>query len=189
MYEVVIIGAASAGASAGLFTAKAGKKTLLIDNDKSGTKLAWIENHYGVAEITGPDLLEIGKQQAQKFGATIVNDQVVQIEKSEHGFYIKTEQAQYEALHVIVATGKIIRLAKDLDLKLTSIVDSGMKNAIEVDRQGKTSISGIWAAGQVAGTSSHTIVTAGDGAKVAINLISELNGKRYIDHDVLKQKG
>ncbi|MGV2795152.1 pyridine nucleotide-disulfide oxidoreductase, partial [Clostridium perfringens] len=29
-------------------------------------------------------------------------------------------------------------------------------------------------------------ITAGDGAKVAIELISELNGERYVDHDVLK---
>lgn len=32
----------------------------------------------------------------------------------------------------------------------------------------------------------HTIVTAGDGAKVAINLLSELKGERYVDHDVYK---
>jgi hypothetical protein len=32
----------------------------------------------------------------------------------------------------------------------------------------------------------HTIITAGDGAKVAINVISEINGARYVDHDVLK---
>ncbi len=51
---------------------------------------------------------------------------------------------------------------------------------------GKTNIEGIWAAGTCAGVSVHTIITAGDGAKVAINLISELNGERYVDHDVLK---
>ncbi|KYD34538.1 Thioredoxin reductase [Geobacillus stearothermophilus] len=45
----------------------------------------------------------------------------------------------------------------------------------------------IWAAGTVAGVSVHTIITAGDGAKVAINVISELNGERYVDHDVLKK--
>jgi thioredoxin reductase (NADPH) len=48
MYDVVIVGAGPAGASAALFTAKAGKKTLVLDNDKSVTKRAWIENHYGL---------------------------------------------------------------------------------------------------------------------------------------------
>jgi thioredoxin reductase len=57
---------------------------------------------------------------------------------------------------------------------------------IEVNSQGKTNINGIWAAGTVAGVSVHAVITAGDGAKVAINLISELNGERYVDHDILK---
>jgi len=55
-----------------------------------------------------------------------------------------------------------------------------------VDAAGKTNVEGVWAAGTIAGVSVHTIITAGDGAKVAINVISELNGERYVDHDVLK---
>lgn len=38
MYEIIVIGAGPARASAALFTAKAGKKTILIDNDKGMTK-------------------------------------------------------------------------------------------------------------------------------------------------------
>ena len=52
MYEIVIIGSGPTGASAALFAAKAGKKTLVIDNDKSITKRAWVENHYGVWETS-----------------------------------------------------------------------------------------------------------------------------------------
>jgi thioredoxin reductase (NADPH) len=63
-----------------------------------------------------------------------------------------------------------------------------IKTIIDVDENGRTNIDGIWAAGTVAGVSVHTIITAGDGAKVAINIISELNGERYVDHDVLKTK-
>ena len=36
----------------------------------------------------------------------------------------------------------------------------------------RTSVPGVWAAGTAAGVSVHTIITAGDGARVAINLIS-----------------
>jgi len=43
----------------------------------------------------------------------------------------------------------------------------------------------VWAAGTVAGASVHTIITAGDGARVAINLISATKGERHVDHDVL----
>ncbi len=54
MYEIAIIGAGPAGASAALFAAKAGKKTLLLDHGKSMTARAWMENHYGVDAISGP---------------------------------------------------------------------------------------------------------------------------------------
>ncbi len=72
MYDVIIVGAGPAGASAAIFTAKAGKKTLVIDNDKGVTRRAWLENHYGAPEISGPDLVETGKKQASKFGAEFV---------------------------------------------------------------------------------------------------------------------
>ncbi len=117
MYDVAIIGAGPAGASAALFTAKAGKKTVIIDNDKSITKRAWIENHYGVMEITGPDLVEIGKKQAAKFGTELIEDTAVNIVKTDSGFQISTESRQFDAKHVIIATGLGIDLAEKLACK------------------------------------------------------------------------
>lgn len=65
MYDIAVIGAGPAGAGAALFAAKAGKKTIVIDSDKGMTKRAWIENHYGVLEISGPDMVETGKNKLQ----------------------------------------------------------------------------------------------------------------------------
>ena len=140
---LIIIGAGPAGGSAALFTAKAGKKTVILDSNTSATKRAWLENHYGVAEISGADLVETGLAQAKKFGA--------------------------ERIETKAGT------------------EPRVKTIFAVDAAGKTNVEGIWAAGTCAGVSVHTIITAGDGAKVAINLISELNGERYVDHDVLKK--
>lgn len=186
MFDVLIVGAGPTGASAALFTAKAGKKTLVIDNDKSVTKRAWIENHYGVAEITGPDLIETGKKQASKFGAEIVQATVSNISKTESGFKVETDQGEYVATYVILATGMATDLAETVGLTTKPGTEPRIKTVLDVDAAGKTNIDGIWAAGTVAGVSMHTIITAGDGAKVAINVISELNGERYVDHDVLK---
>ncbi|MFL6558060.1 MAG: FAD-dependent oxidoreductase, partial [Bacillus sp. (in: firmicutes)] len=184
MFDVLIVGAGPTGASAALFTAKAGKKTVVIDNDKSVTKRAWIENHYGVAEITGPDLVETGKKQATKFGAEIVQATVSTISKTENGFKVETDQGEYEAKHVILATGMSVDLAEAAGLTTKPGTEPRIKTVLDVDASGKTNIDGIWAAGTVAGVSMHTIITAGDGAKVAINVISEINGARYVDHDV-----
>jgi thioredoxin reductase (NADPH) len=186
MYDILVIGAGPAGASAALFAAKAGKKTLLLDNDKSMTKRAWVENHYGVKEISGPDLIEIGKQQAQKFGAEVVQTEATNIEKTAEGFKVETESGSYEAKHIIYATGLGLDLAEKTGLNTKPGTEPRIKTVLDVGTDGKTNIEGIWAAGTVAGVSVHTIITAGHGAHVAINVISELNGERYVDHDVLK---
>lgn len=186
MYDIAIIGAGPAGASAALFAAKAGKKTIVLDNDKSITKRAWVENHYGVLETSGPDLVETGKKQAAKFGAELVEDTVVNISKSGEGLKVEGEKGQYEARYVIVATGLSVDIADAVGLKTKDGTEPRIKTVLDVDANGKTNIEGIWAAGTVAGVSVHTIITAGDGAKVAINVISELNGERYVDHDLMK---
>jgi thioredoxin reductase len=71
-------------------------------------------------------------------------------------------------------------------LKTKPDTEPRIKTVLNVDAEGKTNVEGIWAAGTIAGVSVHTIITAGDGAKVAINVISELNGERYVDHDLMK---
>lgn len=186
MFDVAIIGAGPAGSSAALFTAKAGKSTVVLDNDKSVTKRAWIENHYGVNEISGPDLVQTGKNQARKFGAEIVEATVTNISITDGGFKVETDQDEYEAKHVIVATGMLADLAEKAGLNTKPGTEPRVKTILDVDATGKTNIEGIWGAGTIAGVSMHTIITAGDGAKVAINVISELNGERYVDHDILK---
>ncbi|GAB2719260.1 FAD-dependent oxidoreductase [Paenibacillus thermoaerophilus] len=187
MYDIAIIGAGPAGASAALITAKAGKKTLVIDSDKSVTKRAWIENHYGVLEISGPDLVAIGKKQAAKFGAELKEGVVVNVTKSDSGFRLETEDgASYEAAHVVLATGMLTDLAEKIGVRTKPGTEPRIKTVFDVDADGKTNIPGIWAAGTAAGVSMHTIITAGDGAKVAFNIVSEINGERYVDHDVLK---
>lgn len=87
MFEIAIIGAGPAGASAALFAAKAGTKTLVIDSGKSMTSRAWVENHYGVNEIAGPDLLTTGKEQARKFGAEVIDDTVMGILENGKLYY------------------------------------------------------------------------------------------------------
>lgn len=186
MYDVAIIGAGPTGASAALFTAKAGKKTLVIDANQSITKRAWIENHYGVNEVSGPDLVENGKKQAAKFGAEIVNAKAIQIKTEAENFIIQTESDSYTANRVILATGLGTDLAEASGIATKPGTEPRVKTVIATDAAGQTNIAGIYAAGAAAGTSLHTIITAGDGARVAIEVLSELNGQRHVDHDVLK---
>lgn len=186
MYDVIIIGGGTAGGSAAIFAAKAGKKTLVLDSNQSMTKRAWMLNHYGIKEIAGPDLIRIGLEQAASFGAEIKEAKVTNITTSDNVLRVHTEEGEYEAQHVVLATGATTELAGNIGLELKEGREPRIKTVIAVNADGRTSQANIWAAGTAAGTSVHTIITSGDGAKVAINVISEINGERYVDHDVLK---
>ncbi|MFG6119210.1 FAD-dependent oxidoreductase [Thalassobacillus sp. B23F22_16] len=186
MFDIAIIGAGPAGASAALFAAKAGKKVVMFDHGKSITAKAWVENHYGVKEIEGPELLKTGQEQATKFGAELKEEEVNAIEESGSGYTLKTEDNSYEATHVIFATGMSAKLAEESGLTVQDGTEPRVAKVIKADAQGKTDKKNVWAAGTVAGASVHTIITSGHGANVAINVISELNGERYVDHDILK---
>ncbi len=186
MYDVIVIGAGPTGASAAIFTAKAGKHTLLIDHNQSVTRRAWIENHYGVKETSGPDLVETGIHQAEHFGAKVILTKVVRISTLSNGLQVITENGTYTAHRVLLATGLNTELAEASGITTKPGTEPRVKTVVEVTPEGKTSMDGVYAAGAIAGTSLHTIITAGDGAKVAVNIISELNGTRYVDHDALK---
>lgn len=188
MYEVAVVGGGLAGGSAAIFLAKAGLKTLVLDNDKGQTRRAWMENHYGFAEgIGGPDLVDAGQKQATRLGAEWVQAQVTAVTPAEGGFTLTTEDGQsYSAKQVVLATGAALALAETMNLAFTEGRETRYPKVVKVDVDGRTSQAGVWAAGILAGCSAHTIITAGHGAQVAVGLISEQQGKRHVQHDAMK---
>ena len=184
---IVIIGGGPAGASAATFTARAGLTTVVIDADKGMTRRAWVGNHLGFAEgITGPELVDNGRAHAERAGAVWVEGMAESVEKAAVGFTVRTDAGDtFTASNVLLATGTSSALAEAVGVATVPGTEPRIKTILAVDAEGRTSVPGIWAAGTAAGVSVHTIVTAGDGARVAINLISEVRGERHVDHDIL----
>jgi len=187
MYDVAIVGGGPAGASAATFTARAGLQTVVIDADAGMTRRALINNHLGFPEgVQGPDLVDNGKLQAARAGAEIVDGKVVALEKKNDGFELKTEDGRpFEAKQVILTLGANAELARTAGVKTKEGTEPRIREIVDVDSQGRSSVPGVWAAGTIAGASVHTIITAGDGARVAINLISGTKGERHVDHDAM----
>jgi thioredoxin reductase (NADPH) len=188
MYDVAIVGGGPAGASAATFTARAGLQTVLIDADAGMTRRAMVNNHLGFpAGVSGPDLVENGKAQAAHAGAEVVPGKVVDLHSNTgEGFSLKTEDGTaYEAKQIILTLGANPELARTAGINVKPGTEPRIKEIVDVDAQGRTSMAGVWAAGTAAGVSVHTIITAGDGARVAINLISETKGERHVDHDAM----
>ncbi len=188
MYDVAIVGGGPAGASAATFTARAGLQTVVIDADTGMTRRAMVNNHLGFPEgVKGPDLVDSGKLQAARAGAEILDGKVVELNKrGDQDFLLRTEDGQsVEAKQVILTLGANAELARTAGIATREGTEPRIREIVDVDREGRTSVPGVWAAGTIAGASVHTIITAGDGARVAVNLISGTKGERHVDHDAL----
>lgn len=108
--KVIIIGSGPAGLTAALYAARANLNPLVIAGDLLGGQIALtseVENYPGFPEgLTGPELVELMKAQAERFGARIEFDLVVDLDFSKGSpFYVKTQSAEYEAEAVIATVG------------------------------------------------------------------------------------
>lgn len=108
--KVIIIGSGPAGLTAALYAARANLNPLVIAGDLLGGQIALtseVENYPGFPEgLTGPELVELMKSQAERFGARIEFDLVVDLDFSKGSpFYVKTQSAEYEAEAVIATVG------------------------------------------------------------------------------------
>lgn len=186
MYDVIIVGGGPAGQSAAIFTSKDGRKTLVLDDEKGLTKLALVRNHYGTENFAGPDMVEAGRKKAENFGAAFKKGKVANVTKTGDAFKMETKEGDiYETSYVIMTTGANQQLAETIGLKTKSGDEPYINKVITVDEAGRTSMDGIWAGGAAGGISQHTIITSGDGARVATNLLSDIKGERHVDHDEL----
>lgn len=106
-YDVIIIGAGPAGVSAGLYTKRANKKTLIIYNNESSLEKATkIENYYGFENgISGEKLYKKGIEQAKNLGINVKKEEVIKIDKIKDIFEVKTVNENYTAKNVVLATG------------------------------------------------------------------------------------
>lgn len=108
-YDVVIVGGGPAGLTAGIYAGRSQLKTLIVEKGFPGGQIAQtdeVENYPGFPEgISGGELAARMVQQAEKFGARLVMDEVQGIEKTLEGFLVRGYERTYRARVVILATG------------------------------------------------------------------------------------
>ncbi len=107
MYDVIIIGGGPAGISAGLYTQRANKKTLIIYQESTSLqKAAKIENYYGFEDgISGSNLYKTGIKQAQNIGIKTLKEEVIRVGIIQEGFEVVTDKNIYFAKAIIIAIG------------------------------------------------------------------------------------
>ncbi|MBA2367617.1 MAG: thioredoxin-disulfide reductase [Candidatus Protochlamydia sp.] len=118
--KLLIIGSGPAGYTAAIYAARANLEPVLFEGFYSGPAggqlmtTTEVENYPGFPDgVTGPDLVERFRQQALRFGTTILSEDVEDVELKSFPFIIKGRKTHYQAQSVIIATGA---MAKRLEI-------------------------------------------------------------------------
>ena len=118
MLDLAIIGSGPAGYTAGIYASRASLKPVLFEGLESGGQLMLttdVENYPGFdSGIMGPDLMQIFKKQAERFGTEIKTETINSIKKIDGGFSLESAKETYEFKSVIISSGAS---AKWLDVK------------------------------------------------------------------------
>ena len=118
MLDLAIIGSGPAGYTAGIYASRASLKPVLFEGLESGGQLMLttdVENYPGFdSGIMGPDLMQIFKKQAERFGTEIKTETINSIKKIDGGFSLESAKDSYEFKSVIISSGAS---AKWLDVK------------------------------------------------------------------------
>jgi thioredoxin reductase (NADPH) len=107
--NVVILGSGPAGLTAAIYTARAALSPLVIAGTQAGGQLmltSEVENYPGFPDgVQGPELMAKFREQAERFGAEVVDDDAISVDFSSRPYTISTEKQSWKTHAVIVATG------------------------------------------------------------------------------------
>src|SRR2546428_11600085 len=109
LYDVIIIGSGPAGLTAAIYSTRANLKTLVIAGAVAGGQLMIttdVENYPGFPKgIQGPELMELWREQAERFKAEFVDDNVSKVDFTKRPLKVWTSDGMHEGRSVIIATG------------------------------------------------------------------------------------
>lgn len=125
---------------------------------------------------------EVLMKEIIKHGIKIRKEKVIEFKSGEnkalqHLVFDNGNIERFDAAFIVLGTTSALNFATRLGLEVND-------THLNVDRNGKTNVEGIWAAGDCTGSNAQAVVSAGEGCSAAISVIKYIKGKNvYIDYD------
>jgi len=122
--------------------------------------------------------MEVARGQVRDRGVTLnQGETVASVSENGDGFRVVTEDGEYDADYVVLATGDNTDFAEELDCAFDG-------DTVDVDVTMETSVEDAYATGAMVREGEYeAIISAGDGGAAALNILSKEEGEHFHDFD------
>ncbi|MEX0887648.1 MAG: FAD-dependent oxidoreductase [Phycisphaeraceae bacterium] len=182
MPDVIIIGDGPGGLTAALFLAKKQLEVVVFGQDKTPMHKALLLNYPGIRRITGSQFQQTLREQVESFGGKIRDAAVTAVARDGASFTATTEAGdRLQARYLIFAAGHGATFAEGVGVTLDD------RKMIPADRDGRTSVDNVYAVGwSTRADKIQAVISAGDGAAAALDILSREAGKEVHDFDLIE---
>jgi len=187
-YDVVIVGGGPAGCAVGIFTARSGLETHILDRGPSSIHhCAYLENYLGFpAGIDIETFCALARDHARRAGCTTTADAAAAVKRRDEGFRIETEDGRtFRAGRVVAATKYEQGYLRPLG-EAAAMFESYERDGERRERfddsypepDGTTPIDGLYVAGAAAAVPDQVLASAGHGVRVGRRIRADARRER-----------